>query len=347
MKKVTTFIFILVSFVVGAATPEQYQAQIQQAYASGNYQKYFELACQYFSEHQTIDGLLQIAEAYSAGEGVDQNSASAAECYSGIIQSLEQLPELDTTMKALLGYSYRMYGTNALMSKGYGLDHVYTKEEMRPYYKGAEYGDAYSMYMIGHCYLSGDYKAISEADAINYLKRAADKNCISALSDLGGYFEDNGDSDKALQYYIKGANTELFSSLENANDFISVLVNPNNLRNSWTIDCHESCIYNVGHAYYMIEEEEEALKWLEKLTVDVPKHLNLRAQCYLITGDRDKCMRDLKRSVQLEPDSKVYDLMGMISADSGDRVNAEKYFDTAIRMGNSAAMEHKKEYLNK
>ena len=345
MKQITFLITLMISLVANATPPEQYQSQIQQAYTSGNYQKYFELACQYFSEHQTIDGLLQIAEAYSSGEGVEQNSACAAECFNGIIQSLEQLPELDATMKALLGYSYRMYGTNALMSKGYDLDHTYTKEEMRPYYKGAEYGDAYSMYMIGHCYLSGEYKAISEVDAISYLQRAADKNCISALSDLGGYYDDKGDSDKALQYYIKGANTDLFSTLENANDFISVLVNPNNLRNTWTIDCHELCIYNIGHAYFKIEEEAEALKWLEKLTVDVPKYLNLRAQCYLITGDREKCMRDLKRSVQLEPDSKVYDFMGIICADSGDKVNAEKYFDTAIRLGNSAAAEHKKEYL--
>ena len=345
MRQISFIFTLLISLVANAATPEQYQTQIQQAYTAGNYQKYFELACQYFSEHQTIDGLLQVAEAYSSGEGVDQNPASAAECYNGIIQSLEQLPELDASMKALLGYSYRMYGSNILQTKGYDLDHVYTKQDLLPYYKGAEYGDALSMYMIGHCYFSGDYKTISKADAVTYLQRAADKNCICALSDLGNYYEDEGDHDKALQCYIKGANTELFSSLENANDLISIMVNPNNLRNSWTIDCHESCIYNVGHAYYTIEEEAEALKWLEKLTVDVPKHLNLRAQCYLITGDRDKCMRDLKRSVQLDPDPKVYDLMGMICADSGDKTNAEKYFDTAIRLGNSAAAEHKKEYL--
>lgn len=345
MKRLIFFIPLLISFFASATTPEQYQAQIQQAYVSGNTQKYFELACQYFNEYQTIDGLLQIAEAYSSGEGVAQNSPKAAECYLGIIESLKQLPTLDDTTKALLGYCYRMYGINEMQK--YDLNHLYTKSDMAPFYEAAKLGDAFSMYMIGHTYFSGDYKSITESEAVSYLQQAANKNCITAISDLGGYYDRHGDSDKALQYYIKGANTELFSSLENANDPISLLINPNNLRNQWVIECHESCIFNIGHAYYEIEEEAEALKWLEKLTIDVPKHLNLRAQCYLITGDSEKCIRDLKRSVQLEPDAKVYDLLGMVYAHIKDYANSEKYFDTAIRMGNTAAIEHKKEYLNK
>ena len=345
MKKVITLFAMMLSLAASATTPEQYQQQIQQAYFTGNFQKYFELACQYFSEYQTIDGLLQIAEAYSSGEGVEQDSQKAAECFDIIIKALEQSPSIDDTIKALLGYCYRMYGSNIIQTKGYDMSHVFTREDFQPYYKAAEYGDATSMYMIGHSYLSGDYKTISEADAINFLKKAGEKNCIMALSDLGNYYDDNGDSDTALQYYIQGANTPLFSSAE-SNDPLAILINPNNIRNKWVIECHDSCIFNVGHAYYNIEEEAEALKWLEKLTSDVPKYLNLRAQCYLITGDKEKCMRDLKRSIQLEPDPKIYDFMGIICAESGEMDEAEKYFDTAIKLGNTKAAEHKNEYLN-
>lgn len=345
MRHLIITILMLSVISAKALSPEQYQAQIQQAYLEGKYQKYFELACQYYNEYQSLDALLQIAEAYSGGEGVDQNPEKAAQCYDIIIQSIEQAPSLTSDLKALLGYCHRMHGVNNMQK--YDLNHVFTRQDMMPFHKGAEYGDAFSMYMIGHSFLSGDYKSISEADAITFLQRAADKNCITAISDLGGYYDDKGDSDKALQYYIKGANTDLFSSLENANDVVSLLVNPNNTRNSWVVECHESCIYNVGHAYYAIEEEAEALKWLEKLTIDVPKYLNLRAQCYLCMGDKEKALRDLKRSVQLEPDSKVYDLMGMVCAHFEDFANAEKYFNTAIRMGNTNAIEHKKEYMNK
>lgn len=331
MKKYI-LIGILASAISGiyaqSTTIEEHLQKYGEAYSNKDYDTAFKSIKECFNLTHALEYALILGEMHLMGQGTPVDLNRAKGYFFAVTEANVYDAEAENT-KLMLAYANRMYANICCAE-----DNI---DEALFHYKKAYSiaNDAYSSYMIGYIYIyekeSADLK-----DGIAYLEKAARKNSIAALTELGFIYDEAGDKDQAMKYWLKAANIPLLKTGSSAG--YSYLSNPN-FENDIVIEAQNSAIFNIACFYEEMEEEEEAIVWLEKLTLEKEKYLNFKGKCYAVMGEKEKAIKTLERSIELYDNPKVYHVLGMFYAHWGNKEKAAKCYREAILRGNENARE--------
>lgn len=342
MLKLIVLIMMSSQLIICHAQEKDYAAQYQEAYLAGDFPKALKAAIDWHEHARAIETALLVADIYAGGMGNTPDYENAIKYYKLAAFPTDIYNEAGKYMAA---YANRMWGVLSLI--GVDENHVFTRKDLEPFYRAIEIGnDAYSMYFIGHSVLSGDYLEGDEDEALEFLQKAADNNCIPALVDLGGVYENYyDDEDTALDLYIKAANIDLYTP--STNDVMEIFVNPNNVLDPNIIYYWNSACNNAGTILYRNENYDEALRWYKKINLPEAKYYRNRALCMVFLGEVDNAINEYEESLKLEEDAKVHHMLGMLYFEmKNNPEKAKNHLTRAIEMGNQAAGESYKEYFN-
>lgn len=323
----------------GAQVDNKVLEKIQESYIAGKYENaYILLEKEFLRTNNLFLGLL-LGELYMSGMGTKQNLEKADSIFRWISTVEVNSPMNDEDREAICrmkGYAYRSSALISIIKSGNNMDEHVEKNIIDMFKKAVELSDdVIATKMLGeHYVLEYEKKTDEYQKGLDYLKSAAQRNSIEALCLLAEISEDLRDMDTAMLYWTRAANVDI--SIKDSANLLSGIVNPNPNKK----DAEENknrAIYALAKVYSDVLNYEEALIWLEKLTIEAPKYLNLKGLCY--SGiNKELSLKAFYRSLELKEDSNVYHLLGMFYKELwDDEEMSRKSLMKAIELGNKKA----------
>jgi tetratricopeptide (TPR) repeat protein len=171
--------------------------------------------------------------------------------------------------------------------------------------------------------------ALSLIDNLQHLDDRQAANLASALNNLGVAYADSGKSKQAMEMLRRCSSLQL--NLHGAE-------NPNYI----------TSLGNIGYSLLKVREYNEAAKYFEQCLAKVnpadpvyPTHRNNYGEALRGMGKLDESEKNLKESLDVRERTLPaehfhfaysYHNLGKLYADKGDKKEAEKYFDMAIKL---------------
>lgn len=316
-----------------AQSVEEVFNEFHQSCIAGDYTQAFAIAQKELQEKKSLLYGIILGEFYMNGLGTEQDLREAYRLFCWA-STIDKGMVLNDEVRILMGYACRMSAiVLAAMDNGFDEDRV-----IMQYRKAIEIsGDAFSACMLGQYYIT-EYPTNSKEyeDGLELMKKAASQNSITALSVLGDISMENGEKNKAAEYWMRAAS--IATGKVEKTDFLSMCSNPNVTFMKPEV-IKDEVKYKLAKLYTDRDDYESALIWLERLSTENPEYLILKGRCYADI-DKEKSLQAFQRSLELKEDSKVYHLIGILYKELwADEEKSREYLKKAILMGNEAAME--------
>ncbi len=330
---------------MNAKTPAEYQTQYQKFVYAGNYKDAFNVAVEYYNEHHITDACYRLAECFYRGIGTEKNVEAAKEFYKAVYESPDITVNSPLNLRQQYGYCVRMYV--GLKCLPYVTSNTpVPQDEYTPYFKAIEIADdPYSLFVIGSAYHFGIFGTENSEKGLSYLLRAAKYNSIAACSLLGMIYDENGDADKAYEYYYKAANIPIYKlDKSTGNEYF---VNPNSEENQFVISLRDSALYKLGYILFDLNSYDESSFYLNQITnTQNIMYIMKACESNICSKDYDKALYWADTASLIEPtNGLIYFYKGLAYCQLGRNVECVAMIDKAISLGNQNAIEFKNAYL--
>lgn len=349
MKK---FAFFLIIVIFGQnlafpenLTPADYNRLYSEAVAKQDYTEAFNVAQRYLEAHQITDACFLLGHCYYLGIGTEQNIEYTKELFKAVYES----PNIDVNSPLALRQEYayctREYAGLRLMSLN---PSSLTKEDFKPYFKAIEIcNDPYSLFFIGYAYWLNLLPGGSEDLYMQYLNRAADQNCIAALSLLGIIYDEKGDEDTASMYYSKAVSIPLFRMEYSKGT--ELFTNPNHGTNPLVQQLRNLALFNYGVSLFDLRLHQEAAALANQITDNSNiKFSNFISSANISVHNYQTAYEWANNSISIDPtDSQAHFLKGL-SLYGLERVEeCNSSIKMAITLGSAEAENFYNKYLVK
>lgn len=301
-------LFLLNDFNVAAQTTinkQDLSDQYQEAIKRGDNARAFQCVMQFYNETHSFESAIILAGHYVGGIGTETNLENAAILYKSIADATKYDPNNEQAM-LMIGFASRQY---ALMD--FNMHNRFTVESLNYLLKADEIADdAFAQFFLGLIYMDVDHEMTNTnlvscdiGKAIAYLEKSAKRNCLAAMTQLGDIYEMMGDENKAFSYWKRAANTPLYEATLNMADISSLFVNPNYNNEAIVIYAQNEAFYQLAKHYSDINDIDNAMVWVDKITIDEPLFLDQKAFCYAANGQKQKAIDTYMREYEISKDT--------------------------------------------
>lgn len=161
---------------------------------------------EHLAEHGDMYAQFMLAVCYYGGQGVEADSVTAVRIYTELAEC--------GYVKALLRLS-DLYGCSRYVENDNTKKRALRKQAIACYQRAAEQGDAYSQYMVGHCYYHPDI--VDYDSAVEWYTKATEQGYADAMYMLAMCYQSGkgveADHQKSIELYSQAVKIGYFDAL--------------------------------------------------------------------------------------------------------------------------------------